>query len=181
LGPIKANMGKQKPLLDKVKEFGNQAQFFQEMGGLTGRIVLALLIIIGIGRRTLLRLLQVPGLIILPLTYLFLYKQDAGVFCWGMACAGFVTTSQFSFLGEYLPKVFPLHLRGTGGSFATNVGGRMIGTGAAFLTANVVAPMFPGSPYDQMASAAGWVSLGIVVLGVILGCFLPEPKGENLD
>ena len=32
-----------------------------------------------------------------------------------------------------------------------------------------------------MASAAGWVSLGIVVLGVILGCFLPEPKGENLD
>jgi len=181
LGPIKANMGKQKPLLDQVKEVGNRAQFFQEMGGLTGRIVLALLIIISIGRRTILRLLQVPGLIILPLTYLFLYKQDVGVFSWGMACAGFVTTSQFSFLGEYLPKVFPLHLRGTGGSFATNVGGRMIGTGAAFLTANIFAPMFAGSPYDKMASAAGWVSLGIVALGVILGCFLPEPKGENLD
>jgi hypothetical protein len=38
--------------------------------------------------------------------------------------------------------MFPLHLRGTGGSFATNVGGRMIGTSAAFLTSNIVA-MFP--------------------------------------
>ena len=181
LAPIKVNFGKQKPLQDQVKEVGNRAQFYQEMGGLTGRIVLALLIIIGMGRRLLLRLLQVPGLIILPLTYLMLYKQDAAVFSWGMALAGFFTTSQFSFLGEYLPKVFPLHLRGTGGSFATNVGGRMIGTGAAFLTSNIVAPMMTGSPYDKMASAAGWVGLGIVILSIILGCFLPEPTGENLD
>ena len=27
-----------------------------------------------------------------------------------------------------------MHLRGTGGSFATNVGGRMIGTSAALMT-----------------------------------------------
>lgn len=181
LAPLKANAGKQKPLLDKVKEVGSGAQFYQEMGGLTGRIVLAVLIIIGIGRRLLLRLLQVPGLVILPLTYLMLYKQDAAVFSWGMAAAGFVTTSQFSFLGEYMPKMFPLHLRGTGGSFATNVGGRMIGTGAAFLTSNVVAPMFKGSPFDQMAQAAGWVGLSIVILSLIFGSLLPEPKGENLD
>jgi hypothetical protein len=57
----------------------------------------------------------------------------------------------------------------------------MIGTSAAFLTANVVAPMFPGSPFDKMAHAAGVVSLGIVALGVILGFFLPEPKDEILD
>lgn len=181
LAPLKANAGKQKPLLDKVKEVGSQAQFYQEMGGLAGRIVLAVLIIIGIGRRLLLRLLQVPGLVILPLTYLMLYKQDAAVFSWGMAAAGFVTTSQFSFLGEYMPKMFPLHLRGTGGSFATNVGGRMIGTGAAFLTSNVVAPMFKGSPFDQMAQAAGWVGLSIVILSLVFGSLLPEPKGENLD
>jgi len=181
MGPLKANGGKQKPLLDKVKEFGSHAQAYQETGGLVGRIVLALLIIVGLGRRTLLRLLQVPGLIILPLTYLVLYKQDASVFYWGMAAAGFVTTSQFSFLGEYMPKMFPLHLRGTGGSFATNVGGRMIGTSAAFLTANVVAPMFKGSPFDQMAQAAGWVGLGIVILSLVFGSLLPEPKDENLD
>jgi hypothetical protein len=146
-----------------------------------GRIVLAVLIIIGLGRRTILRLLQVPGLVIFPLTYFLLYHQNATVFCWGMAIAGFVTTSQFSFLGEYMPKMFPLHLRGTGGSFATNVGGRMIGTSAAFLTANVLAPMFKGNPFDQMAQAAGCVGISIVILSLILGALLPEPKGENLD
>jgi len=167
-------------LMDKVKEVGSETQFYQEMGGLLGRIALALLIIVGIGRRLLLRLLQVPGLIVLPLTYFMLYKQDAHVFSWGIAIIGFVTMSQLSFLGEYLPKVFPLHLRGTGGSFATNVGGRMIGTSAAFITPKL-AQMLTGSPYDQMAQAAGWMGLGIVVIGFILGMFLPEPKAEVLD
>jgi hypothetical protein len=166
--------------MDKVKEVGSETQFYQEMGGLLGRIALALLIIVGIGRRLLLRLLQVPGLIIVPLTYFLLYKQDATVFSWGIAIVGFVTMSQLSFLGEYLPKVFPLHLRGTGGSFATNVGGRMIGTSAAFITPKL-AQMFTGSPYDQMAQAAGWMGLGIIVIGVILGMFLPEPKVEAID
>jgi MFS family permease len=181
LGPLKANGGKQKPLMKDVKEVGSKAQTFQETGGLIGRIVLALLVIVGVGRRTILRLLQVPGLLIFPLTYLLLYKQNAAVFSWGMACAGFVTTSQFSFLGEYMPKMFPLHLRGTGGSFATNVGGRMIGTSAAFLTSNLIAPMFPGSPFDKMAQAAGYVGLSIVVLSLIFGAFLPEPKGDIVD
>jgi MFS family permease len=180
LEPIKVNAAKQKPLMDKVKEVGSETQFYQEMGGLLGRIALALLIIVGIGRRLLLRLLQIPGLIIVPLTYFLLYKQDAHVFSWGIAIIGFVTMSQLSFLGEYLPKVFPLHLRGTGGSFATNVGGRMIGTSAAFVTPKL-AQMLTGSPYDQMAQAAGWMGLGIVVIGFILGMLLPEPKAEALD
>jgi len=179
LAPIKENFGKQKPYQDKVKEVGNHVQLYQEMGGLVGRIVLALLLIVGMSRRLMLRMLQIPGVLILPLTYLMLYKQDAGVFSWGIACAGFVVMSQLSFLGEYLPKVFPMHLRGTGGSFATNVGGRMIGTSAAFLTGNVIAPLFKGSPYEQMAQAAGYVGLGIAILALILGFFLPEPKAET--
>ena len=180
LAPIVANSKAQKPIMDKVKEVGSETQFYQEMGGLVGRIALALLVIAGVGRRLLLRMLQVPGVIILPLTYFMLYKQDAAVFSWGIACAGFVVMSQLSFLGEYLPKVFPLHLRGTGGSFATNVGGRMIGTSAAFLTPKL-AQMFTGSPYDQMARAAGCVGLGIAIIAVILGLFLPEPKAEIAD
>jgi MFS family permease len=180
LAPIIANSKAQKPIMDKVKEVGSETQFYQEMGGLVGRIALALLVIAGIGRRLLLRMLQAPGVLILPLTYFMLYKQDAAVFSWGIACAGFVVMSQLSFLGEYLPKVFPLHLRGTGGSFATNVGGRMIGTSAAFLTPKL-ALMFTGSPYDQMARAAGWVGFGIAIIAVILGLFLPEPKPEVAD
>ncbi len=179
LAPIVANSKAQKPIMDKVKEVGSHTQFYQEMGGLVGRIALALLLIVGMGRRLMLRMLQIPGVIILPLTYFMLYKQDAAVFSWGIACAGFVVMSQLSFLGEYLPKVFPMHLRGTGGSFATNVGGRMIGTSAAFLTPKL-AQMFAKNPsYDDMARAAGWMGLGIAIIAVVLGMFLPEPKPET--
>ena len=181
LAPIIGNLKAQKPYKEKLKETGDKTQFYQEIGGLVGRIALALLIIAGVGRRRLLRCLQIPGLIILPLTYFILYKQDAGVFSWGIACAGFVVMSQLSFLGEYLPKVFPLHLRGTGGSFATNVGGRMIGTSAAFFLTPKIAKIFTGSTFDQMARAAGWVGLAIAILAVVFGLFLPEPKAEAID
>jgi hypothetical protein len=180
LGRIKANRELQAPYDKEVKATGNSMQLYQELGGLAGRIALAVLIIIGMGRRALLRLFQVPGLVALPLTYFLLYKQDAAVFAWGMAAVGFVTVAQFSYFGEYLPKVFPLHLRGTGGSFATNVGGRMIGTSAAFLTTNIVAPFVSGGPFDQVAFAAGCVGLGIVAISVVIGFFLPEPSAEEL-
>jgi hypothetical protein len=172
------NRAAQEPFTKNVKAVGDHTQLYQEMGGLAGRIALALLIIAGIGRRFLLRMLQIPGVVILPLLYFSLYQQDAGIFSWGIACAGFVVMSQLSFLGEYLPKVFPLHLRGTGGSFATNVGGRMIGTSAAFLTPKL-AQMFTGSPYDQMAHAAGWLGTIIAIVALIFGFFLPEPKAES--
>jgi MFS family permease len=178
LDPIKVNAAKQKPIQDKVKQVGGETQFYQEMGGLVGRIALALLIIVGVGRRLMLRCLQIPGLIIVPVTYFILYKQDATVFAWGIALIGFVVMSQLSFLGEYLPRAFPMHLRGTGGSFATNVGGRMIGTSAAFITTKLVT-LFTGSPFDQMARSAGWVGFIIVIISVILGLFLPEPKADD--
>ena len=58
-------------------------------------------------------------------------------------------------------KVFPLHLRGTGGSFATNVGGRMVGTSMAFVTTNWLAPLLAGSGPTlpaHVAQAAGIVA-----------------------
>jgi hypothetical protein len=93
-----------------------------------------------------------------------------------------LTVAQFSYFGEYLPKVFPMHLRGTGGSFATNVGGRMIGTSMAFLTTSFVAPMIAGKgPLLPMhvAMAAGYVGTGIAVISFIVGFLLPEPKSED--
>ena len=54
-----------------------------------------------------------------------------------------MTVAQFSFWGNYLPRVYPTHLRGTGESFAANVGGRMIGTCAALVTTALV-PLHAG-------------------------------------
>ena len=96
---------------------------------------------------------------------------------------GFLTVAQFSYFGEYLPKVFPLHLRGTGGSFATNVGGRMIGTSMALVTTNIVAPLLAGGSAMvkpmHVAQAAGWVAGGIAVVSLIVGFFLPRPRMEE--
>ena len=179
LGKIKGNFGKQKPIKEEVKKMSDKVQFRQEMGGLVGRILLAVLLIIGISRVKLLKIFQVPALIVLPFTYFILFNQGGDAFLWAYAVCGLLTVAQVSYFGEYLPKVFPLHLRGTGGSFATNVGGRMIGTSMAFVTTSLVAPWLAGSgPLLPMhvAKAAGIVATTIAVLSFVIGFLLPEPK-----
>ncbi len=180
LGQIAANRAKQEPFDTPIKARGNTIQLWQELGGLGGRITLALLLIVAMSRRTLLRLFQLPGLLVFPLTYAYLFRHQPDLFPWGMALAGFLTVAQFSYFGEYLPKVFPLHLRATGGSFATNVGGRMLGTSAAFVTANWVAPRLPGTTFEQVAGAAALVGTAVFVVGLALSFLLPEPKEEKL-
>lgn len=182
LAEIKANFAKQQPINKDVQRVSNRVQFFQEMGGLAGRVVLALLLIVGIARRSLLRIFQFPAVVVLPVTYFVLFSKGGDGFLWAYAACGFLTVAQFSYFGEYLPKVFPLHLRGTGGSFATNVGGRMIGTSASLLTTVVLAPMIAGGVEAvrpmHIAQAAGWIAASIAVLALVLGFFLPEPKAE---
>src|SRR6202030_742605 len=102
-------------------------------------------------------------------------------FTLGVFLAGACIVSQFSYFGEYLPKMFPVHVRGTGGAFATNVGGRMIGTSAAFLTTGVVAPLLAeasgaGSVTPEtVAYAAGVTGVLVFVVGFAVSFFLPEP------
>jgi len=184
VGKIKENFGKQKPINDQVKGMGDTVQFYQEMGGLAGRILLASLLFLGIRRVILLKVFQLPALVMIPLTYFVLFHQGGSAFLWAYGVCGLLTVAQFSYFGEYLPKVFPLHLRGTGGSFATNVGGRMIGTSMAFVTTNFVAPSLAGSgPMlpSHVAQAAGCVALVIAVISFGVGFLLPEPKTGGAD
>jgi MFS family permease len=180
LGLLAANRAKQEPADDVIKKRGNTVQLWQEMGGLMGRIALAILVVLAIGRGTLLRLFLVPGIFLFSLTYLNLYKSSPEFFAWGIAACGFLTVAQFSYMGEFLPKVFPVHLRGTGGSFATNVGGRMIGTSAAFLTTQLAAK-FGGNTFEQVATAAGIVGTAVFALGFALSFLLPEPVEKAED
>lgn len=173
------NREKQEPLVGAITTRGDLVQLRQEIGGLTGRILLAILVVMVASSRALLRIFVVPGIVVLPLTYFALYHQSSSLFAAGIFACGLLVVAQFSYFGEYLPKVFPLHLRGTGGSFATNVGGRMIGTSAAFLTTNIIAPMFSDRPTaDHYATAAGIVGMSVFVLALILSAALPEPKKE---
>jgi MFS family permease len=185
IAKIKANFGQQKPLNEQVQKVSTHVQFFQEMGGLAGRIALAIFLIVGLARRTLLKLFQFPAVIVLPITYFVLFQRGGDAFLWAYAACGFLTVAQFSYFGEYLPKVFPLHLRGTGGSFATNVGGRMIGTSASLVTTSILAPMLAGGidavKPMHIAQAAGWLATVIAAVAMLLGLFLPEPKEEPVE
>jgi MFS family permease/prefoldin subunit 5 len=178
MGQIAGNREKQAKPDGAVKARGTRVQLWQETGGLLGRIALAALLVLGLRKGTLLRLFQVPGVFFLPLTYLYFYQHQPALFQWGVAVAGFLTVAQFSYFGEYLPKVFPVHLRGTGGSFATNVGGRMLGTAAAPLTTNIIAPLFGGQGPLQVATAAAVVGTSMFLIGLILSFLLPEPKAD---
>ena len=89
-------------------------QSFQEFGGLTGRLLLAFLAAVIISRRRLLWLFQIPGLVLVPLVFFLTPTVGLTLAQWGIFLVGLATIAQFSFWGNYLPRVYPTHLRGTG-------------------------------------------------------------------
>ena len=146
------------------QETAAHVNFYQEIGGLTGRFFFAICAIWIISRRGLMRLFQIPGLILIPLVYFYPARDNLDLLKWGIFFAGMLTIAQFSFWGNYLPRVYPLHLRGTGESFAANIGGRMIGTSAALATTSL---------------AAASVALAVYLIGSIACFWLPEPPAED--
>ncbi len=166
----------------------------QEIGGLIGRFIFAMLAAAALSQRWLLRKFQIPGLIVVPLVFYFflkvpnqqyfevnlesvyLGKLPITTMSLGMFLAGFFTVAQFSFWGNYLPRVYPMHLRGTGESFAANVGGRMIGTSFAAISATLAGEHFFGDdPSLNFAMVAAGVALTVYAIGFLLSFALPEP------
>jgi len=157
---------------------------WQEIGGLFGRFALALLAVRIISRRALLRVFQIPALIFVPLLFWWISTSltSADSLLWikiGIFIAGLLTIAQFSFWGNYIPLVFPLHLRGTGESFAANIGGRVLGTAAAWITLTLSAST-PPSP-AKIAIVGACVAGAYTLVGVILTRWLPEPKPGALS
>jgi MFS family permease len=158
----------------------SKVQFLQEMGGLLGRFALAFLAVRIVSRRRLLRVFQVPGLFLVPFVFFYPALHSLRMVQVGIFVAGLVTVAQFSFWGNYLPRVYPTHLRGTGESFAANIGGRMIGTSAALLTTQL-ANVMPGStPFTKLAYSASTVALLVYAVGFLASFWLPEPQRDKL-
>jgi MFS family permease len=154
---------------------------FQEVGGLVGRLLLAFLALAIVSRQALLRIFLIPAAIFVPLLFYWIstsYKAEDSLI-WikaGIFFAGLFTVAQFSFWGNYIPRVFPLHLRGTGESFAANIGGRILGTLAAFLTLTFSASKPPDPGKIALAGAA--VAGSYALIGLVISWMLPEPKEE---
>ena len=154
-------------------------QSFQEFGGLAGRFLLAFLAVRIVSRRQVLRIFQVPGLVLVPIVFV-LATSNLTLLKWSIFLFGITTIGQFSFWGNYLPRVYPTYLRGTGESFAANVGGRMIGTCAALLTTQLVNVMPGSGPSAKLAYASAIVGAAAYLLGLIGSFWLPEPSREEL-
>jgi MFS family permease len=171
-------------------EMAGQFGTVQEVGGLVGRFLLAYLAVRILSRRALLRVFQLPALIIVPLVFAFLVMHNQVLFTLGGAhvtlfhigifFAGLLTVAQFSFWGNYLPTVYPLHLRGTGESFAANIGGRMIGTSFAWVTSEIAGVVHFGSDPVNMAWTAAGVAFFVFLVGSLACFLLPEPQPKTM-
>jgi MFS family permease len=152
----------------------------QEIGGLVGRVILAVLAVVIVSRRGLIRLFQVPGLIVMPVTFALVATSSLTWLYPAIFLAGLLTVGQFSFWGNYLPRVYPIHLRGTGESFAANIGGRLVGTSFAWLTATLA--ITPDRAYapTKIALVAAAVGFAVYLVGFIASFWLPEPKQDEL-
>jgi MFS family permease len=163
------------PMVQKVV---SSVQFWQEMGGLVGRVLLAVLAVQIVSRRLLIRIFQIPGLFVVPWVFFVASGTDVQTLKWGIAIVGLLTVAQFSFWGNYLPRVYPTYLRGTGESFAANIGGRMLGTSAALLTTQLAKTAPGAGPAAKLAYAAALVGTAAYVIGFVASFFLPEPPKE---
>ena len=164
----------------QIQQTASSTQAYQEFGGLAGRFLLAVLALYVVSRRTLIRLFQVPGLIAMPFVFYYAPTHSLTLTQWGMFIAGVFTVGQLSFWGNYLPRVYPTHLRGTGEGFAANIGGRMLGTGFAFVTTTLTNYAPGATPPLRLAFAAAVVGTFVYIAGLVCSFFLPEPKGEEL-
>ncbi|HEV8292451.1 MAG TPA: MFS transporter [Tepidisphaeraceae bacterium] len=167
-----------------IQETAASVTKVQEIGGLVGRVILAILATIILSRRSLIRVFQIPGLIVMPVVFCIFAVKDLNLLYVGMFIAGLLTVAQFSFWGNYLPRVDPMHLRGTGESFAANIGGRMIGTSFAALTAFVAARITskdatPVEAAHMWAFTAAAVGFAVYLAGFLMSFFLPEPRAQQ--
>jgi hypothetical protein len=176
-----ATAGKPAPQARAIEQrIASDVTKVQEIGGLAGRLALAVLAGFIISRRRLIRIFQVPGLIVMPLVFAWMATTSLQLLYIGIFVAGFLTVGQFSFWGNYLPRVYPVHLRGTGESFAANIGGRLVGTSFAWVTASLAVTPDRAYAPTKIAMVAAVVGFSVYLVGLVASFWLPEPRREEL-
>ncbi len=158
-----------------TQELAASVTSVQELGGLTGRVLMAVAAIYIVSRRRLVRLFQVPGLLVMPIAFAWAATTSIDYMRPAVFLAGLFTTAQMSFWGNYLPRAYPLHLRGTGESFAANIGGRLIGTSFAYVTATLAVTPDRAYAPTKLALVAAGVGVFVYACNLIASFWLPEP------
>ena len=152
----------------------------QEIGGLAGRVALAYLAVIIVSRRK----LDSPVSDARPV-------RDAVHVCdrrhdeLELAVHRHVPRGVFhgraiQLLGQLSAACVSAVSAGTGESFAANIGGRLIGTSFAWLTATLAVTPDRAYAPTKVAYVAAAVGFSVYLVGFIASFWLPEPPKENL-
>jgi MFS family permease len=166
--------------LRQVEQAASKVQIFQELGGMTGRILFAVVLIRIVSQRRRLRVFLVPALFVFAWLYFYAATCNLLAMEIGLFLATMLFNGMCSFWGNYLPRMYPTHLRATGESFAVNIGGRMIGVCAALAT-TTLSSVIPGrDPSASLAYSAGTVSVVALIAALLAASWLPEPTAEQL-
>jgi MFS family permease len=152
-----------------------------DFGALFGRLLLTGLVVWFVARRPMLRWMLWVGLALFPLVFLGPALGDASTFKYAVLLVTLVVGVQYSFWGNYLPRVFPLHLRGTGESFAMSFGARVLAPFTALVTP-LLSNVMPGAtPTLKLAHSMALVAVVATICALLLSRHLPEPSAELLD
>jgi predicted MFS family arabinose efflux permease len=152
----------------------------QESGSITGRLVFALLVTQIVGRRRLFLIFLGPALVVFPWLFFLVATDGLLLFKLGVFCAQALFNGLHSFWGNYLPRLYPTHLRGTGESFAMNIGGRVMGVSAALLTTQLSNVMPGTGAASRLAHSAGITAALVLVIAFLASFWLPEPRSSQL-
>lgn len=164
----------------QVEQAVSGVQLFQELGTIAGRLLFAVLVAWISAQRRLLRIFLVPGLIVFCYVYFFAATHSLVLLKCGVFLAALLLNGPFSLWGNYLPRVYPTYLRGTGESFALNIGARVIGASAALLTTQLANVMPGAGAAARLAYSAGTVAVLAYLLSLIGSFWLREPESAQL-
>jgi MFS family permease len=164
----------------QIEQTVGGVQFIAELGTIAGRLLFPVLVIRIASQRRLLQLFLVPALAVFAWVYFFAVSHGLLFLKCGIFAAALLMNGTFSFLWNYLPWVFPTHLRGTGEGFASNFGGRVFGAAAVLLTTQLANIMPAASAPARMAYSAGTVAALAYSVSLVGSCWLPEPERVQL-
>lgn len=98
---------------------------------------------------------------------------------WMMPLMGAAQLSVFAGFAIYLPELFGARARGTGVSFAYNLG-RFAAAGGSFVSALLSTRMFGGFDAPAPLRYSAMIMCAVFLIGVVASLFAPETRGREL-
>jgi predicted MFS family arabinose efflux permease len=163
-----------------VEQTVSRVQIFEGLGAIAGRLLFAFLVVRIAMQRNLLRIFVIPGLVVFSGAYFFAATHSLLLLQCGLFLASFLMNGSFSLWGNYLPRMYPTHLRGTGESFAINIGARVIGASGVLFTTQLANIMPGASAAARLAYSAGTLAVLALSLSLIGSFWLREPEHAQL-